>query len=410
MLRMKLFAKTIAMVVAASICVGVFTGNVDYNLEPSAKTIAEMQADQKKLEKEKAALQKKINATSKDMSKEKETQSYISSKIEITEKNIQNIEAQLAALNANIAVTSGEIDAKLAEIDVQQGVVNKGIDDFKLRLRAMYMAGEDNMAGVLVGSNDFYDLLANMDLVERMSKRDEKLISDLKMQLEELNAAKAELEAKKADFEAEKAVADATKATLDSNKSELDSDYQKSTDEVNKIKKEMEDYKRDKAKIDKEEAALEKEIQRQIQELANKNDTYVGGEMLWPLPGYSHITSTFGMRTLYGVTKGHKGIDISGSSVHGKPIVAAQSGKVIVAQTNYTKGVSYGKYVMIDHGGNMVTLYGHCSSLNVSVGQTVKRGDTIAFVGNTGNSYGAHLHFEVRKNGTAVNPLPYVKK
>ena len=105
----------------------------------------------------------------------------------------------------------------------------------------------------------------------------------------------------------------------------------------------------------------------------------------------------------------HKGIDIAGSGIYGKPIVAANAGKVIVAFTNDSPGYSYGKYVMIDHGGQNVTLYGHCSKLNVSAGQYVNKGDTIAFVGSTGNSTGPHLHFEIRRNGSTVNPMNYFK-
>jgi len=88
--------------------------------------------------------------------------------------------------------------------------------------------------------------------------------------------------------------------------------------------------------------------------------------------------------------------------------VAANSGTVIKAVTSYVPKKGYGKYVIIDHGGGYTTLYGHCSSLLVKVGQTVKRGQAIALVGSTGNSTGPHLHFGIYVNGKEVDPLPYL--
>ena len=127
------------------------------------------------------------------------------------------------------------------------------------------------------------------------------------------------------------------------------------------------------------------------------------------------FTAFFGISYYYGdnqtiILKGagdiRWGIDISGGSVYGKPIVASRAGTVITATSHY----SYGNYVIISHGDGYSTLYAHCSRLNVSVGQTVSQGQTIAFVGNSGDSTGPHLHFEVRKGSTPVNPLSYVNR
>ena len=141
-------------------------------------------------------------------------------------------------------------------------------------------------------------------------------------------------------------------------------------------------------------------------------DTYVGGEWIWPVPSNGYISSGFGWRTLYGVRDNHIGIDISTGWVEGKwpyingqPIVAANSGVVTKAQYGTT---GYGRYIIIDHGGNNFTLYGHCSTLKVGVGDYVQQGQTIATVGSTGNSTGPHLHFEIRLNGTPVDPAPLV--
>lgn len=138
------------------------------------------------------------------------------------------------------------------------------------------------------------------------------------------------------------------------------------------------------------------------------NDVSVAGDgkatgtFIWPLPATKQISSYFGSR--WGSM--HGALDISNGRVFGKPIIASDGGKVVEAGWHY----SYGYYVLIDHGNGFKTRYAHCSKLAVKVGQRVAQGEYIADVGNTGNSYGAHLHFEVIKKGTLVDPLKYVQR
>lgn len=395
MKKAKLFMKVISMMAVFAICISCFTMTENYVIEPQAATLAQLQAQQKANKAKQAALKKEIEASKNNISKQDEYQETLNQQIEVTEQNIQVISEKIAIINADIT-------AKNASIAQQEADIAQGIADFKVRLRAMYVSGDDNMASVLIGSTDFYDLLAKMELVERISKRDDQLIENLNAQLAQLSADKAALEAMQAE-------ADAEKADLESNKADLGNAYSASTSEEAKEKAALLAYQANQVEIDKQEAIIEAALQAEIARLA-KVATYVGGDFTWPVPGYTNISSPFGMRTLFGVTKGHKGVDISSSGIYGKPIVAANAGKVIVANTSYTKGVSYGMYVMIDHGGGRVTLYGHCSGLNVSAGQAVNKGDVIAYVGSTGESTGPHLHFEVRINGTPVNPMQYFTK
>lgn len=132
------------------------------------------------------------------------------------------------------------------------------------------------------------------------------------------------------------------------------------------------------------------------------------GQMIWPVPGYSRISSPFGYRKSFKTSNGmsssnHAGIDIPASN--GTPIIAARGGNVTKVWTSKARG----KFCIINHGGGISTLYQHCSSIGVKLGQNVQAGQTIARVGNTGGVTGYHLHFEVHVNGTPVNPSNYVK-
>lgn len=125
------------------------------------------------------------------------------------------------------------------------------------------------------------------------------------------------------------------------------------------------------------------------------------GTFMWPMPYTHNITSLFEWR--WG--RMHQGIDISASGIYGQPIVAADGGTVIHSGDD---GGGYGNYVVIDHGNGYQTIYAHCSSLAVSSGEYVSQGQTVGYVGSTGNSTGPHLHFEIKYDGTALDPLGFV--
>ena len=131
-----------------------------------------------------------------------------------------------------------------------------------------------------------------------------------------------------------------------------------------------------------------------------------GGSWGYPVGGSTYISSGYGNRSAsISGWSFHGGIDIAGGGIYGRPVYASRGGTVIAAVWSNS---GYGNYVIIDHGDGYASLYGHCSSLAVSTGQTVSKGQHIANVGSTGNSTGPHLHFEIRKNGVKVNPANYL--
>ena len=170
------------------------------------------------------------------------------------------------------------------------------------------------------------------------------------------------------------------------------------SDEEKELSDKIDSYNKAIAQID---AAAKKASQN------SSNTKFVGGKMLWPCPSSTRITSYFGSRNSPGGvgSTNHKGIDIGAHG--GAAIVAALDGKVI--QTGYN--IARGNFIIVDHGGGIVTLYQHGQngSIRVSAGQNVSKGQTIMGVGSTGYSTGNHLHFEVWENGTPVNPISYVQ-
>ncbi|MCR4780577.1 MAG: peptidoglycan DD-metalloendopeptidase family protein [Ruminiclostridium sp.] len=157
---------------------------------------------------------------------------------------------------------------------------------------------------------------------------------------------------------------------------------------------------------DKAQAALEEEIRR-AKERAKNNTVYDEGEWTWPLnPSFHLITTYFGYDSWRGGN--HGGIDIGNSGIMGANVYASKGGEVLVAKTTYIPGYDYGMYIVIDHGNGYQTLYAHLSAIYVTVGQEVTKGECIGAVGSTGWSTGPHLHFEVRKDGSRIDPFSVV--
>lgn len=395
-MKTKTLAKILSMTLVFAVCVGAFSQNAEYIIKPpAARSISEIQKDQKELDRKKKENQKKLNDTKKNIKNNEAYQVLLTDQISTLNQNIEIQIELLEGLDNDIK----ELDEDIAQ---QQKDLDKGLSDFKARLRAMYMAGDGETAEVLAGSTDFYDLLTRMEIVKRISKHDNEMVILLTDQLEQLNMDMTEVQGLRTE-------AVNVKNEMDADLENLQTLYDSTDSQIAKLKAEAEDYAKNQKEIEAEEKKIEQELVEAIK-AAQQNNAYVGGELLWPVPGYYSLTSKYGNRNIFGSTSFHKGVDISGPNINKKPVVAANSGKVIIAFNNDRKGYSYGKYVVIDHGGGRTTLYGHMSKLNVSVGQKVTQGDVIGYVGSTGQSTGPHLHFEVRVNGQHTNPMQYFSR
>lgn len=312
-------------------------------------------------------LRKQISEKQSELDEGKKQEESLSQKLNELEEAIAQNEDKLIVL---------EEDLRAAEEKVETQTTN-----LNSRLRNMYKNGSVGFLDVLLNSGSFSEFLTNLDMVELIYSSDKDVLDDLQAAYDEVEEKKTEVETLQAELNESKEVVEAEKAEIAASNEETE----KMLDE------------------------LQADADRMTQTIINNgssssNSSYLGGQMAWLVPSSSYISSPFGYRIhpIYGYSKLHTGMDIGASS--GSAIVAANAGTVISSGWNG----GYGKCIVVDHGGGVTTLYAHCSALYVSVGQSVTRGQQIAAVGSTGNSTGPHCHFEVRINGSYVNPYPYV--
>ena len=336
----------------------------------------------------------KQNNAQAELNDVKSEKSSVEKEIDKLNNQIKQFEDEISKLTTDINNMKTEVDKAKKDLDDSQKKYDETEQLFTDRMVALYETGETSYLDVLLSSSSLTDFISNYYLITELATYDTQLLDEIEKEKQNLQIAKNTLEQKQKDLEQNKASKESTQASLQASKDMKNSYMGLLNEKQSDLQAKVEQY-------DKDVKAIEAEIARN----SGGNTVYAGGQMEWPTPGYYTITSPYGMRLhpIYGTYRMHSGIDIGAPG--GAPILAANDGKVITA----TYSSSYGNYVIIDHGGGIMTLYAHSSQLLVSAGQTVSRGSTIAKVGSTGASTGNHLHFEVRINGSTTNPVPYVK-
>jgi len=345
------------------------------------------------LEVEKAAIQKEINAAQNAKEKEVANKNSIDRQIYITE-------SEITLLQERIDLLEQSIDAKIIDIDESQAEYDYNYSQFLKRLKNMQLNSQVSQLGAVLGSESFAEYMSAGTMMTKIAEYDKNLMNRVK-------GERLALEAEKLSLEDDKELLENDRASMEEKKSTLAVQRQSAVSKIQDIDELERQFKADLEKNKALALDMENELTKIFKQIEWETNPYVGGEMTWPVPRFSNITSYYGWR--WNKTDYHTGIDISGSGVYGQSIVAANSGKVVFVNTSYVQGRGYGIYLMIDHGGKTSTLYGHCSRVVVSVGDVVQKGQKIAEVGSTGWSTGPHLHFEVRVDGQHTNPLPYLQ-
>lgn len=386
---MRRWRSIIALSIVVLLILGMLTSIVFSFKTYGASDVSDMQGELDALIEKREKLEKELEsiANKKDAALEQKA---------LLDQQIMDLNSEAELLEDIVNTLSGELDESEAALEAAEDVLDENTELAKSRIRAMYELGSTSYLNIILGSTSLHDFITRVELVKQMAAYDQQVIENLK-------ETKTTIEEETKTIKEKKNAQEEALKTLEDNVSSLKKKQSQSDSLIESFnEKTAENIKAIEA-AEKAEAELQAEIR---QALANStNETFVGGQFLWPIPGYYTVTSEFGYRThpTTGVYKLHTGVDIAGSKISGKPILAANSGTVIKA--GYNRG--YGNYVVIDHGGGYSTLYAHASKLAVSAGQSVSRGDTIAYVGTSGYSTGYHLHFEIIENGEYKNPLSY---
>ncbi|MDD2446278.1 MAG: peptidoglycan DD-metalloendopeptidase family protein [Tissierellia bacterium] len=346
------------------------------------------------LKRQQQNINNQINSTKKEINNLQSQTKDISKQIKKIDLQMDNAATELDQVEKQLDNLNIQIDTTLAELEEAEQNVNEQEDTFNERLRVMYMNGDLGFLEVLLSSKDVGDFLSRKDMLKYIAEYDKELIVFMKEQRDIIEVKKTELEAQRASVEV-------AKANLEDRKKDLESASRQKEDLMGRLQLDIKSYEKEYDKLND----FAKEIEGKIFKLQKNTGPYSGGKMEWPVTGHNRITSYYGYRIhpIFKTKKMHTGIDIAAPT--GTHIKSAAAGTVIYA--DWLGG--YGKAIMVDHGGGIVTLYAHNSAFVASVGQDVSRGETISKAGSTGNSTGPHLHFEVRKDGSYVDPLPWVK-
>ncbi len=365
-------------------------------LGASAQTLTELRQKQEELATQKEKNDELLEELREDAEQKKAYRDTLYEQISTVQAELDILRQKLDRLDRDIADGEDRIAEKQSEID-------SSMELLKARIRALYITGNASALEIVFDSTDLFDLSEKIMVLRAVTSHDQELIGSLNTQLADVKAETEQVSRRREELAEEK-------KTLDEKSAELTGLYE----EASRLSDEAEDAQwgaqagseiLDGQIAENEEAiaALEEEIKKRQAESVGASTSnlggagYVGtGRFLWPLPGYMTLTCCFG-------EGGHRGVDISGSAVYGKAIIASDGGTVTYAGWND----SYGNCVFIDHGNGYETRYAHMSLLNTQTGAAVEQGQVIGYVGNTGYSFGAHLHFEVIYCGSLMDPMGY---
>lgn len=363
----------------------VFAANDD-----AATRIKSLEKDLQRVQAERSDAQKALNKAKSGKSTQIALKEQYDREIVAIDEQLRTTEGLIAEYEQSIIDTQKDIEELIVEQESQQEL----FDDM---VRMSFEYGNDSYLELLFGSEDFSDFLSRLDLISYHLSYNQNIIEKMKDVEENLTANQANLQNSKQALESYKQSKEALREEFESKSATANSLIAGLANDEAEAAAALKIIQESEKKLQSDIDALHKELK--------DTTVYSGGKFKWPLATAGTNTSGWEWR-INPITKKrefHNGLDIAAPK--NTNIYAAADGTIVKCE--WYGG--YGNCVIINHGGGIMSLYGHCNSLNVKNGQTVKAGDVIAYVGTTGQSTGYHLHFTVYENGTAVNPWNYLK-
>lgn len=355
-------------------------------------------------EQDKKNLQDKIDDAKSQLNDITESKDSAKSELETLTQKVSEAQNELEKVKAQLEDVKNQITEKETQINEEEKEIEAKNNLLKQRMVALYEAGDTSFLDVLFNSENLLDFFTNYSMIQQIVESDTDLINELEEKKQGLEKDKAELEEKKQEVENLKAEQEVKNAQLRVLQETKQAEVNKLSEEEKKTQAEIDAYNKAMADVNKALAEAAKKAEEQIKNNTGGNGLKFDGSFIWPCNN-KIVTSTVKKR--WG--RLHKGIDIGASY---ESVYTSASG---YAYNAYDRN-GYGTYIMVFHGGNYVTLYGHLSTSKVRDGQFVKQGEVIATSGNSGGSTGAHLHFEIRQasnvsqffSKSPLNPLDYL--
>ena len=367
----------IISMIICSLCICVYAENITGLQEQSNELVQQLNETNNRLQ----AVHEEISQGMLELQE-------IDSQIAVSQQEISNIDIQITDLLNQIS----ENEKKLYEVQKEQDDIQELLD---ARLIAMYKAPKLKNLDILLNSKSISEFIGNYYAVKQLNEYDAKLLETVKQQKSDIETTKKILEEKKKQVNIDKQTQQKKAQVLSNTKTMREYYISKLTKEELELQSQIDQYNLQVSEIEAEIKLLA---------LNSISEDYIGGAMIWPIPGYTQITSKYGMRVhpITGTYKLHTGMDVGAPT--GSSFVAAANG--IVTKATYNS--AYGNMVIIDHGGGVQTLYAHGSEIITRVGEVISKGTEVLKVGSTGYSTGPHAHFEIRVNGQTVNPQEYL--
>ena len=375
------------------------------NAATTQAEIDELKEQRNQLKEQQKDIQNTVNSLRGQRDKLIELKTALDEKNAITLQQILNLEEQ-------ITLHEELIEQKSVELEKAQDVADEQLSRLKVRIRNMEENGRYNYVAVLFGAESISEFLSLMDDIGDIMKSDRDLENSYKEAVTDLKTVKSEYEEARLELKEQK-------AELTNLSAQLEKDIAEANAAIQELEGDISANSAILSQLNAQDKEMQDKINQKIKELNEQNKPSnpsnpsnpskpSGSGTLTVWPSYcTYITSVQGNRVhpITGQYGTHGGTDIGAS--YGSAIYAAGSGTVVTAYNNSAYNGGYGNYAMINHGNGIQTLYAHMSVCSVTVGQTVSAGQTIGYVGSTGRSTGPHLHFEVRVNGSRVDPQSY---
>lgn len=354
--------------------------------------------------------QTSISAFKSQLNETVNEKNEIVNQVDVLDKQIIEEEELLSELEIKLKQKEKDVDIAQEELNaskllLEEATQNRELQygDTKARMAQMYRNRKVGFLQMIFSSKNLFDALNKAEYIKKINGHDNRTLTKLTTIEQEVEEATKAVEAKTLLLEEEKSILEETVSQQQASVNKLESMIASKVQSIKSLESKERSIENQLDEMQQLEKSLESDIKRLT---AQSTVQYNGGSFGWPVPGNYRVSSDYGYRNspIFGKQEFHTGIDIPAG--YGTPVVASADGKVIFSGT---KG-GYGLSVMIDHGGGLVTLYAHNSTLIAKVGDTVKKGETVSKIGSTGWSTGNHLHFQFYKNGVHSSPWNYVKK